>query len=203
MDIDQIRRVKEQNDAFTEWRKKVAVELPDLAARIFALRDKGYPGCGFHWGMEKELGYVICKVNDYDDGELYHGENAIAFQITLEVRYEALVKQLADAEKSVRKKNMTEEQWVLDWIKENVEASSVNQKFHDEFHAQFGGARKFYFWGAQPVRKAMRLLSKLHQEGKLDRRRISLGGNWQPGFPKHCLSYALPSTSSRVLTTVV
>lgn len=90
------------------------------------------------------------------------------------------------------KGSSVEEQWVLEWLKTGIEASAVNQQFHEDFYNKFGGARKETYWGAQPVHKAMRLLAKLHEEGKLERRRIGLGLNWQPGFPKHCLSYSLP-----------
>lgn len=86
---------------------------------------------------------------------------------------------------------MNPEQFTIDWMKTNLEASAVTEAFHDEFHKRFGGARKPTNWGASPVAKAMRLLSRMHRDGKLVRRRISLGGNWQPGFPKSVLSYSI------------
>jgi hypothetical protein len=50
-----------------QWRKRVNAHLPTLAARVFALRDKSYMGCGFHYGLEKQLGSLIAWVNDYDN----------------------------------------------------------------------------------------------------------------------------------------
>lgn len=60
----------EQNEfelrKFNEWRKEINKKLPDLANRVFALRTKHYMGCGFHWSLEKDLGYVIHMANNFD-----------------------------------------------------------------------------------------------------------------------------------------
>lgn len=52
--------------AAQKWRKRAAKNLPMLANRVFALRTAHYPGCGFHWSMERKLGSVIAVINDYD-----------------------------------------------------------------------------------------------------------------------------------------
>lgn len=88
-------------------------------------------------------------------------------------------------------------EWVIDWLTKNIEASAVTQDFHEAFRFHFGGARKETYWGAQPVAKAMRLLAKMEKEGQLVRRRISLGGNWQPGFPKWAISYSLKDCTEK------
>lgn len=93
--------------------------------------------------------------------------------------------------------------WVIEYIRNNTEASAINQDFHEKFHAKFGGARKETFWGAQPVRAAQGILSKLAKDGILEARRISLGFAWQQGFPRHVLSYSLPSSENAIPATEV
>lgn len=93
-------RQRWDNIKFTEWRKKVNSSLPALAIRIFDLRLRGYIGCGFHWYMEKELGKVIFKINDYDDGDYYHGERRIEKQVLLRVLVEELYRSVDRAEQS-------------------------------------------------------------------------------------------------------
>jgi len=74
------------------WRKMVAENMPDIAQRVFGLREKFYYGCGFHYGLERSLGSIIATVNDYD--------NPIekSTQITDKVRYEDFVERLERAE---------------------------------------------------------------------------------------------------------
>lgn len=48
------------------WRKRVNKHFPKLAQRVFALRDKSYMGCGFHYSMERQLGRLMACVNDYN-----------------------------------------------------------------------------------------------------------------------------------------
>lgn len=52
-------------------------------------------------------------------------------------------------------------------------------------------ARKETVWGAQPVAQAQRDLACMAQAGILDRGRIGLNTNWQPGFPKWVWGYSL------------
>jgi hypothetical protein len=47
-----------------------------------------------------------------------------------------------------------QQEWILQWLCENLEASALTAKFHNEFHARFGGTRKEYLWGACPVPRA-------------------------------------------------
>lgn len=47
----------------TASRKRVNRRIPDLANRVFSLREKGYSGCGFHYALEQDLGKVICMLN--------------------------------------------------------------------------------------------------------------------------------------------
>lgn len=67
-------RIRRRDEQFSAWRRRATNRMPELAARVFALRTRGYRGCGFHWGMEKQLGYVLHRVSDYDTGAgYYHG----------------------------------------------------------------------------------------------------------------------------------
>lgn len=83
---------------FTKWRARVADSMPTIAARVFALRDKMYAGCVFHYGMEKELGVCLAGLNSYDDGSYYHGDNAVVNQIVLQAAVSHLYRMVAKAE---------------------------------------------------------------------------------------------------------
>lgn len=97
--IEQIRAERQANSAFEKWRQRVIERLPTLATRVFALREKFYMGCGFHWGLEKELGTVISRLNNYDEN-YYHGQEGISNRVILEVTVEGLHKRLREAEDS-------------------------------------------------------------------------------------------------------
>lgn len=83
-----------------------------------------------------------------------------------------------------------QEQWIIEWLQLHTEASAVNEQFHEEFFQKFGGARSEKMWGAQPVHKAQRLLANLYNEGRVVRRRVSLG-DLGLGFPNSVLVYSL------------
>ena len=57
---------REERKKFDKWRERVRNKLPELASRVFALRNKGYTGCGFGWAIEKDLGYIIRSVSNFD-----------------------------------------------------------------------------------------------------------------------------------------
>lgn len=81
-----------KDEEFNAWRKAIAESLPSITSRVFALRNKSYLGCGFHWGMEKRLGAVIrnaCDYNEYPD---------VAMRIIYKVIYEGLIENLEQAE---------------------------------------------------------------------------------------------------------
>jgi len=85
------------------------------------------------------------------------------------------------------------EQWILDWLKQHYCADAVNQDFHEAYHQRFPEyVRRETYWGAQPVAQAQRDLARMAQAGVLERGPVSLGANWQPGFPKWVCSYSLP-----------
>ena len=88
-------------------------------------------------------------------------------------------------------KSIEQETFIIDWCTKNVCVSVTNQSFHDAFFEKFGGKRKEYLWGAMPVNKAMTKIRKMHKQGILERKKISLGGSWKPGFPKWQYVYSL------------
>ncbi len=87
------------------WKARALRGLEALAPRITALKGRMYLGCGFHYEMVRECAYltrIVPTVNEVVDGEqpaevvqLQTAESIIA-----QVRYKALVKNVADAEKS-------------------------------------------------------------------------------------------------------
>ena len=54
-----------RRDEHYVWREKVSKHLPELSARIFALRGKMYAGCGFDYDLEYKLGRLISNVNNF------------------------------------------------------------------------------------------------------------------------------------------
>lgn len=81
---------------FNNWRKEIGKLLPSLAIRVFALRNKMYYGCGFHWALEKDLGFIINVMNDFDKDY-----RKMAERIVIEVRYENFLQKLERAESNV------------------------------------------------------------------------------------------------------
>lgn len=81
---------------FNKWRKEIGKILPKLASRVFALRNKRYVGCGFHWGFEKDLGYIIATMNNFDKSYRDFDDRMMA-----EVRYECFIERLEEIESEV------------------------------------------------------------------------------------------------------
>jgi hypothetical protein len=84
-----------------------------------------------------------------------------------------------------------QEKFVLEWLNKNLSACVMDAAFHEAFHEKFGGKRKEYMFGAQPVDKAQKLLASMYRRGIISRKIVSLGGNWQYGFPKWVYVYCL------------
>lgn len=99
-------------------------------------------------------------------------------------------------------KRVLEEAAILDFIAGYLEkhggTDALDQDFHDQFTQRFGGRQKDVNWGAATNAKAMRWLKYFYDEGTLDRGRIGLGINWQPGFPKWVYVYTLSNMAKRV-----
>lgn len=67
------------------WRRRAARNLPALAVRVFALRGKLYPGCGFHYALESQLGWVLHDLNSFDK-RMTDADNMVS-EIALEELY--------------------------------------------------------------------------------------------------------------------
>lgn len=87
--------------------------------------------------------------------------------------------------------------WIEEWMKrpDEFSAGCLNQKFHEAFHMRFPEyRRRETYWGSQPVAQAMRDLAEMEKSGILESGRVSLGANWQSGFPKWEKVYTLKKT---------
>ena len=76
-------------------RRELRKAIPELGRRIFDLGGKHYNGCGFHWGLEYELGCLLKGLNNFDAPM-----TEIRFSI-LQSCYRSLVASVEKAEKSV------------------------------------------------------------------------------------------------------
>lgn len=83
-----------RTDKAESWRRRTLKGMPALAARVFALRGVAYQGHGFHWALEREMGRVLARLNDYDS------PFGVAVQITTEVIVENLYRDVSRAEGS-------------------------------------------------------------------------------------------------------
>ena len=86
-------------EKYDKWRIRANKHLPELARRVFALRNVHYNGCGFHWGMERTLGFLIWKMSDFDDCQI-DPKDVLMRHIVLEVKMNGLFKNIVAAEKS-------------------------------------------------------------------------------------------------------
>lgn len=86
----------ERLKAHHEWRERIALELPDLAKRVFQLRCGGWAGCGFHYEMERSFGMLVARINNYNDPIEAHTP------LVEQVHYESLIENLMKAEWSLQ-----------------------------------------------------------------------------------------------------
>ena len=105
--IEYERYLKESKE-FNAWRDRAIEQLPALAARIFKLRISVYGGCGFHYSLEKTLGYLLWKLNDFQAYPLDIREMA-AHHLVMKVHLNGLFKDviLAETEVAARMKLIT------------------------------------------------------------------------------------------------
>ena len=83
--------------------------------------------------------------------------------------------------------------WVEGWMRKHFSADCLNQKFHDDFHERFPEYKRSETnWGAQCVAQAQRDLAEMARSGILEKGRVGLGVNWEPGLPKSVVGYTLP-----------
>jgi hypothetical protein len=77
------------------WRKAVATSMPELCARVFALRGTGYYGSGTHYELERRLGSLMSRVND--PGQPFGYEHVVGEELL----HEELLEAIAQAEWSI------------------------------------------------------------------------------------------------------
>lgn len=75
-----------------------------------------------------------------------------------------------------------QEKFIIDYIGEHGLVDVIAQDFHEQFLKKFGGKYKETMYGAQPVYKAQRLLSRMYKEKILDRRIV--------GLPEHISGFS-------------
>jgi hypothetical protein len=97
--IEYERYLKESKE-FNAWRDRAIEQLPALADRVFKLRKSVYRGCGFHYSIEKTLGYLLWKLNDFEAYPLDIREMA-AHRIVMKVHLNGLFKDVIKAEKDI------------------------------------------------------------------------------------------------------
>lgn len=90
-----------QQREFKEYLKSIEARLPNLSARVFALRGKMYSGCGFHYSLERQLGMQIVAANDMGNSKYWQdGREGIAARICVEVGFDGFIEDLERAEAS-------------------------------------------------------------------------------------------------------
>jgi hypothetical protein len=65
--MDEYDRLSEETKKYELWRNRANKQIPDISKRVFNLRNTFYTGCGVHYSLERTLGYVILKLNDFDN----------------------------------------------------------------------------------------------------------------------------------------
>jgi len=83
---------RELHERIDRERQEMRDAMPALAARVFALRNASYYGCGFHYAMEARLGKLLAALNNFDTDI----ENAI--HIIHKVSFRSLVADIRKAE---------------------------------------------------------------------------------------------------------
>ncbi len=82
------------------------------------------------------------------------------------------------------------ERWILKTLPPEG-ADVLNSDFVDSFIKEFNPTFRPTAWGAYKCPALGRLLSNMCKKGILGRMIISLGANWQPGFPKWAYVYSV------------
>ena len=104
-ELNSERRLKEWLDG----REVIKESLPDLSLRVFALRNKFYTGCGFHYTLESSLGWLMTTLNSFDNEYRKVWE-----QIIWDVKYRSFMENLESAELNAKNEF---ERWKKDYIK--------------------------------------------------------------------------------------
>jgi hypothetical protein len=91
-----------QDRQFEKFKRKVYKRIPDLANRIFALRNRLYSGCGFSYELDQHLGELIkCTAANYWPKENTYHSGFIA----VELLAKCLFQEVAEIEKELKLKD--------------------------------------------------------------------------------------------------
>jgi hypothetical protein len=82
-------------ETIREQRRELRKKLPAAAKRVFALEGVTYEGCGFYYGLVKDIGGLLFRVNDFD--RPYPADRLVLD----EVIYEDLIERLDRIEASL------------------------------------------------------------------------------------------------------
>jgi len=82
-------------------------------------------------------------------------------------------------------------QWIAEWIKREGQADVLNSEFVDCYINAVEARFRPTYWGAHKCPALGSDLAHMAKCGALDRFRVGLGANWQPGFPRWVWSYSL------------
>lgn len=83
-------------------------------------------------------------------------------------------------------------EWLLQYIRARHPREGVdvlNRYFVDDYADATSAKVEIMMWGANRCPQLGRDLLSMYKVGQLERGRIGLAGNWQPGFPKWVWSY--------------
>jgi hypothetical protein len=84
--------------------------------------------------------------------------------------------------------------FIRNWLLNNDGCDVLDSKFVDEFIAATGSKHEVTLWGANKCKNLSSLLGSMYKQGLLKRWVITLGPNWQPGFPKWVYTYELANS---------
>jgi len=90
---------------YNVWRERAKLTLlTNLAPRIGTLSRQFYKGCGFHYSLEQELGYLVSKLSlpiQWDANSRDRVRNERLSMLVAQTRVRMLFKSVAKAEISV------------------------------------------------------------------------------------------------------
>lgn len=87
---------------FDHWREMTLATAAAIGRRVFALRDSGYTGCGFHWQLERLFGICLAELSDYDSPKFHEGAAAAVERLNTQARWRHLLLRVDEAEASTR-----------------------------------------------------------------------------------------------------
>lgn len=90
--------------------------------------------------------------------------------------------------------------FIEEYLRRESYVDALDQAFHEQFTARFGGKRNEVNWGAETNALAMLMLKRMYDMGMLERDVVTLDTGWQPGFPRWVYGYSLKGTTAKILS---